>query len=237
MQIFRLIAVAFAAIASSSPLQSQFQSRIQNLARQGDLWSFELLFRNSQPAAPPGTVNPIWSITGFEISIPTMLSKCGQACEISAFGLRSVGSVDTRRLNVGGAQWINQGTGGWSGDESCIQRCSGLPVYADPGNMGILGCQMPVSNPTAIWFYTARTCDEDGYSGWMAWTVIISFGAPVTQFGADEIVLTPTLRQIGTVTAAIVPEPALNHLVIAGFVLLLSVVNYQRVQRTDPGAP
>lgn len=109
----------------------------------------------------------------------------------SGGGLGIQGSVQTGTIPIANSIWIY--SPGVS-EDSCTAYCY-LKRFDLPTGFGVLGCQAPAPTPD---FYSGRTCDADGFTGFLSMNVTFRYAAPanVPVFTFDETDLTASAANI-----------------------------------------
>jgi hypothetical protein len=92
-------------------------------------------------------------------------------CNLSGSQLGIQGNVQTGTIPIGGSAWIYDP---FVSEDSCIQFCYAKRYDLDAG-FGVLGCQAPAPTPD---FYAGRTCDADGFTGFVSMNVTFRYLAP-----------------------------------------------------------
>lgn len=108
-------------------------------------------------------------------------------CSLSGSGRLGVqGNVQTGTIPIGNSFWI---FGSGVSEDSCIVFCYAKRFDLEPPGFGVLGCQAPAPTPD---FYSGRTCDADGFTGFLSMNVAFSYIAPanVPVFAFDATDLT-----------------------------------------------
>jgi len=146
---------------------------------------------------------------------PRVMSYCAlydlarEICNISGSGLGTQGSVQTGTIPIANSFWIY--TSGVS-EDSCIQFCYAKRYELGSEGFGVLGCQGPAPTPD---FYSGRTCDADGFTGYVSMNMTFRYfaDASVPVFTFDETDLTALATELvwsgrNAFVPVVTPEPS-----------------------------
>jgi hypothetical protein len=218
----RVVFATLALVMPASTVGAQAEYRVTNFVRTTRGFNATLLFRNVQGFGASEVIG-LQSL-GVRLSdrlhTPCRTFSLGCSIGASPFQTGTEGSVDTRTFEIAGTRYSSF-ISYWNSEDSCTAYCERFYPNVSGGTLGLLGCSVPLMPSPLGQDYAGRTCDAEGFTGWLRKDLVVFLDERVpTPFdlGPSDLIARFFSSRWGpdAYPQSIVPEPSTYALVATG---------------------